>query len=120
MMLRAGLILIVLVALITSGYAQGDSTAVRDSSTTVTQPVVTGHESPTLRHDSGFTNETAVVVAAEQVPPELRKTLQGNEYKGWENGVLMRHLETGEYRLEISNPAKETFYFSRTGERKHQ
>jgi hypothetical protein len=90
-----------------------------DTSQSQSQPAVLGKESPSLKHDIPFSAENSVAVDPNQVPPELRKTLDESEYRGWENGVLLRHLQTGEYKLELKSQTDKVFYFTRNGERKN-
>lgn len=97
--------------------AQQDSLQQNDS-TNSTQRVVTDHEMPQLKNTQRFTAETAVIIQAEEIPPELRKTLSDEVYRGWEKGVIMRHLQTGEFSVQL--PAAQTFYFNKNGERKKQ
>ncbi|MBL0742979.1 hypothetical protein [Chryseolinea lacunae] len=40
-------------------------------------------------------------IKANEAPESLRKTLQGAEYKGWENAHLFRRAGNGGYILEI-------------------
>lgn len=87
-------------------------------STNSTQRVVTDHAMPQSKNTPSFNAETAIVIQAEEIPPELRKTLSDEMYRGWEKGVIMRHLETGEFRIQLS--AAQTFYFNKNGERKNR
>ena len=122
MLKKLGLILIFLIAISAKIVAQQDSVQTKtktDTSQSQSQPVVLGKESPALKHDIPFSADNTVVVEPTQVPPELSKTLQETEYQGWESGVLLRHLQTGEYKLELKSQSGKVFYFTRNGERKN-
>jgi hypothetical protein len=116
------LISIVFLAMgVNCAFAQKDSLRhnVRiDSSEQVAPPVVPGHSTPVLKHDEPFTEETSVRVNPDQVSPSLRQTLQEIQYRGWEKGTLVQHMQTGEFRLElIEGTDKKTYYFNSNGER---
>jgi hypothetical protein len=122
MLQRLLLILFFLIAVNAQISAQTDTAKVKiksDSTHKPSQPVVLGKESPSLKNDIPFSTENSVAVEPNQVPPELRKTLEESEYQGWENGVLLRHLQTGEYKLELKSQTDKVFYFTRSGERKN-
>lgn len=59
-------------------------------------------------------------VKSADIPPSLRTTFQGTDYKGWENGTIYRNRSTNEYYLEMQ-PATGTtptlYYFDRNGKR---
>jgi hypothetical protein len=116
------LILFFVIVVNAQSTAQVDTAKVKiksDTSQTQSQPVVLGKESPSLKSDIPFSTENSVAVEPNQVPPELRKTLEESEYQGWENGLLLRHLQTGEYKLEWKSQTDKVFYFTRSGERKN-
>ena len=96
--------------------ARGSSTdSVEDEART---PMAPGHDVPVLKNSESFTEENSYQLNPDQLPATLRSTLQAPEYRGWEEGVITRHLLTGEYRVEIMNGnEKSTFMFNTYGER---
>lgn len=84
----------------------------------VRTPATPGHDVPVLNNSETFTEGNSYQLAPEQLPATLRSTLQAPEYKGWEEGIITRHLLTGEYRIEIMDGnEKSTFMFNTYGER---
>ena len=111
---------VLLISLVTiSAYAQKSDSLKQQQTDSATQnPIVPGLQSPDLTERFDFTDENAVIVQPDEVPPALGKTLLLEPYRGWESGKLYRHLATNEYKLEIIGDASvRTFYFDKNGER---
>ena len=104
---------------VTSVWGQVDSVEIAsDSSSNVTTPVAPGHTTPQLRHDEPFSNANSTVLKAEEVPPSLRKTLDDPAYENWKEGTIRRHMQTGEYEVEIVEGTDKKFWrFNAGGER---
>jgi hypothetical protein len=104
--------------LTTVSWAQRNDTLNQRSDTTINNPVIPGLQSPDLKNRMDFTEENSVIVLPTEVPPSISKTLQHEQYRGWENGKISRHLSTGEYKLEMTeDPYIRVFYFDKNGER---
>jgi len=67
----------------------------------INSPVVPGLQSPDLRDRLEFDEESATLLQIEEIPPALRKTLQDEEYRGWEQGKVYRNVNTQEYKVEM-------------------
>ncbi len=81
-------------------------------------PATPGHDIPVLNNKESYTEENSYQLNPDQLPATLRSTLQAPEYRGWEEGVITRHLLTGDYRIEIMNGNEtSTFMFNTYGER---
>ncbi len=53
-----------------------------------------------------------------EVPASLRSTLQGAEYKGWENGTVYKSKTNDGYLLEVNDGANvKTYRFDKGGKR---
>jgi hypothetical protein len=68
---------------------------------------------------ASYQNQRDLVrVQSSDVPASLRSTLQGAEYKGWENGTVYRNKTTNEYVVEVGDGTnKKTYRFDRNGKR---
>jgi hypothetical protein len=104
---------------VTSAWGQVDSVSINNDSTSqVTTPVAPGHATPQLRHDEPFSKENSTILKAEEVPPSLSGTLNDPAYEGWREGIVRRHMQTGEYEVEIvQGTEKKTYRFNQVGER---
>lgn len=84
----------------------------------VASPEGPGHYTPVLKSQTSFTSENSYSLNPDQIPATLRSTLEAPEYAGWEEGTILRHLMTGEYRIEIvEETEKKVYMFSTYGER---
>jgi hypothetical protein len=81
-------------------------------------------ETGTLEGRSGtqgqyWRDEDRVSITSDQLPEDLLKTLEGDEYKGWENATIYRHKASNDYMLVIQdNGEVKTFYFDQEGKAK--
>jgi hypothetical protein len=61
-------------------------------------------------------NEDRVVVRTNEIPESLKVTLNGDQYKGWENSTIYRNRSTNEYMIEIRDGSTtRTHYFDKDG-----
>lgn len=104
---------------VTSAWGQVDSVSITsDSVDQVTAPPSQGHATPQLRHDEPFSSANSTILKIEEVPPALMKSLNDPAYEGWRNGTVRRHMQTGEYEVEIAQGTeKKTYHFNKGGER---
>jgi hypothetical protein len=65
-----------------------------------------------------YDRSTMTKIKSTDVPPSLRQTLSGTEYKGWENSTIYRS-PNDEYFLDVTDPANKTktYHFDKTGKR---
>lgn len=60
-------------------------------------------------------------IQSNEVPASLRSTLQGAEYKGWENGTFYRNKSNDGYLLEVNDGSNvKTYRFDKAGKRLQQ
>ncbi|MEI9918471.1 MAG: hypothetical protein WDO14_06685 [Bacteroidota bacterium] len=90
-------------------YAQTDTT----KSKTQTQPQPTTQQSDELRKDQDMKGWTKV--QSSEVPANLRTTLNGTEYSGWETGTVYRNEAGDSYQLRTSGNTPKTYYFDKNG-----
>lgn len=101
-------------------HAQTDTTRNRQQqrTQTPTQSPVPQPQTPTpAQQGNQYRTQDMMVVPQDQVPSTLRQTLQGTQYKGWENSTLYQDRATGEYSLDINNGAAtpRTYRFDKNG-----
>ena len=83
--------------------------------TTKTKPANDKQQSDQIRKDDmkGWTK-----VQTSDVPANLRTTLSGTQYTGWESGNIYKN-ESGEYRVTTTTGANgatgKTYYFDKNG-----
>jgi len=59
-----------------------------------------------------------VQLGAEDIPPQLMQTLQGNEYTGWKNARFYRETKSDEYTLDMTQGDSARVYrFDKNGKR---
>lgn len=103
-----------------SGWSQIDSVGIRNDSTEqVSTPVAPGHTTPQLKDDEEpFSSSNSSILKPEEVPPSLLTTLEDPIYAGWREGVIRRHMETGEFEIEIlKDTERKKYRFNKDGER---
>mgnify|MGYP003575494378 CR=1 FL=1 len=61
--------------------------------------------------------QNRVMVPPNQIPSLMQQTLQGKEYRGWQNSTIYQDRATREYSLEIreGNATPRTYRFDRNG-----
>lgn len=78
-------------------------------------------ETGTLEGRSGtqgqtWRDEDRVSVTTDELPDDLLKTLESDEYTGWENATIYRHKTSNEFMLVLQdNGEVKTFYFDAQG-----
>jgi hypothetical protein len=80
----------------TSLHAQSDTTQRQQP---VAQPP--GQVNPESPQQSQYRSQDRIVIPADQVPSNLRQTLQGKQYKGWERVPLFQDKTSQEYYFEM-------------------
>ena len=57
-----------------------------------------------------------IVIPSTEIPASLRGTLQGTQYKGWENGTIYRNQSSDMFMVEVreGNQTK-TYRFDQNG-----
>jgi hypothetical protein len=60
----------------------------------------TAPQNQTQKDQANFKKDMIVIPSA-QVPASLRSTLQGSQYKGWENGVIYRNQSSDMFMVEM-------------------
>ena len=111
MLTLAGMLFISVVAV----NAQ-DST--RTTQPSVSQPSNTQQPSTTQQPSQDYQQRDMVKIKSSEVPASLRSTLQGSEYKGWENGTIYRNKTNDGYMVEIGDgTTRKTYRFDKGGKR---
>ena len=96
-----------------AAYSQ-DTTGV----TTPPAPVEQDQTSPQnqVEQDQANFKKDMIIIPATEVPASLRGTLQGTQYKGWENGTIYRNQSSDMFMVEVreGNQTK-TYRFDKNG-----
>jgi hypothetical protein len=73
-------------------------------------------QSPNQQPSEQFNVKEYSEVQSSDVPATLRTTLQGDQYKGWENGKLYRQNNGQGYYLSTgTGNSTKNYYFDKTG-----
>ena len=102
-------------------HAQTDTTRSRQQQRpqqTPTQTPVPQSQTPTpAQQGDQYRTQDRMLVPQDQLPSNLRQTLQGTQYKGWENSSIYQDRTTGEYSMDLNNGANtpRTYRFDRNG-----
>lgn len=79
-------------------------------------PVTPPQPTTPARQQQQYHQDDRVLVLPEQMPIHLRESLQGSQYKGWENSPIYQDRITGEYSLDINDGATSRSYrFDKNG-----
>lgn len=83
----------------------------------VQQPTPPPQKTTPARQIDQYRQQDRVLVPQDQLPVQMRETLRGNQYQGWENSEIYQDRTTGEYSLDITNPtqSKRTYRFDKNG-----
>jgi hypothetical protein len=86
----------------------------QDSLRVVPMPPVTPAQPP---QSDGDRKEDRVLIKKEELPPNLKDTLDRNEkYKGWEEGTIYLDRSTDQFFIHVISENKtETFRFNKAG-----
>ena len=96
-----------------TSYAQTDTTKVSTQPTLQT-PTQTPTQSDKLRNDQGDMKGWMKVNSAD-VPANLKTTLSGTTYQGWETGTIYKNEAGDMYTLRTSGNSPKTYYFDKNG-----
>ena len=89
-----------------SGYRTDDSSQSTGVEVQTTQP------SPS----TSWNNDDRIIIVNEDIPAGLRVTLQGDQFKGWENSTIFQNRKTNEYMIEIRDGSNaKVYYFDSEG-----
>jgi hypothetical protein len=103
----------VLFAGTTAIYAQS-----QDTTSTQDRSAKSKSSSASTRQQEQSQNYTKDMtkIQSSDIPADLRTTLQGAQYKGWENGTFYRSKNNDGYAVEIKNGNKsKTYRFDANG-----
>ncbi len=85
----------------------------QDTTKLTTPPPVpqdqTAPQSQVLKDQANFKKDMIVIPSAE-VPASLRSTLQGSQYKGWENGTIYRNQSSDMFMVEMRDGDQTRIY----------
>jgi hypothetical protein len=84
-------------------------------STNVATPPAAPTQDQTQQDQMNYKKDMTVIQSSE-VPSSLRTTLQGDQYKGWENGTIYRNGTNDMYMIEMHDGDKtKMFRFDKNG-----
>jgi len=95
--------------------AQSDSTSIKSNNQ---QSPTSGQVQTTPGQTKTPRQSEMTRVKSSEIPASLRQTLQGAEYKGWENSTLYRSPNSDLYTIDISDANRTRSYrFDKNGKR---
>jgi hypothetical protein len=109
---------------VTAIYAQSqDTTSTSTQDRTNSSSTSTTDRTKSKSSTSGATQDQSqnytkdmTRIQSSDVPSNLRTTLQGSQYKGWENGTVYRSKNNDGYAVEIKDGSKtKTYRFDANG-----
>ncbi|HYC84634.1 MAG TPA: hypothetical protein VEB86_05400, partial [Chryseosolibacter sp.] len=115
----AGSLLIALAAV--NAQERSDTTRTDQPSSEYRTESGTQGETQTLEGRSGtqgqsWRDEDRLSITRDELPQDLLKTLESDQYRGWENATIYRHKTSEDYMLVIQdNGEVRTFYFDKQG-----
>ncbi|HZY80102.1 MAG TPA: hypothetical protein VFE50_11305 [Cyclobacteriaceae bacterium] len=93
-----------------ASFAQQDTTRRSQSQSQPQQ----SQQSEQLRNRDDMKGWTAV--QQDQIPAELRTTLGGSQYKGWESGTIYKNQAGDTYAVQtMDGTNQKTYYFDKSG-----
>ena len=63
-----------------------------------------------VQKDQANFKKDMIVIPSAQVPASLRSTLQGSQYKGWENGTIYRNQTSDMFMVEMRDGNQTKIY----------
>lgn len=80
--------------------------------TTPPAPVPQDQTSPQNQAEQDQANfkKDMIIIPAAEVPASLRSTLQGSQYKGWENGTIYRNQSSDMFMVEMREGNESKIY----------
>jgi hypothetical protein len=92
------------------------ATAQQTDTTQTRQPQSRSQQEQQGQPSNQFNAKDYTQIQATEVPSSLRTTLQGQEYKGWENGkIYRRNNGDGYYVTTGSGNTAKNYYFDKNG-----
>jgi hypothetical protein len=100
-----------------SGSTSTPSTGYRTEDSSVgTSDESVGVQTTEPSQSQAWNNEDRVIIVNEDIPANLRVTLQGDQFKGWENSTIFQNRKTNEYMIEIRDGSNaKVYYFDKEG-----
>jgi len=93
---------------VTATFAQADTTG--RSSQTPTQSHPDRQQSDRQSDQNRNYTKDMVKIQSTEVPDNLRQTLSGTQYKGWESGTVYRTKNSDGYLLEMKDGSRTKVY----------
>jgi hypothetical protein len=113
MLTCAGMLLIGLAAVNAQVTQDTSRTPVREGDPAINQP----QQQEQTQEQTNYQRDMTVI-KSDEVPASLRSTLQGSEYRGWEQGKIYRSKTDNSYTLLIGEgTTQKTFKFDKNGKR---
>ncbi|MEJ1238020.1 hypothetical protein WBG78_07825 [Chryseolinea sp. T2] len=95
-----------------AAFAQQDTTSTKQQPQSQSQQP----QSPNQQPSDQFNVKDYSQVQSSDLPASLRTTLQGDQYKGWENGKLYRQNNGNGYYLSTgTGTSTKNYYFDKDG-----
>ena len=63
-----------------------------------------------VQKDQANFKKDMIVIPSAEVPASLRSTLQGSQYKGWENGTIYRNQSSDMFMVEMRDGDQTRIY----------
>jgi hypothetical protein len=83
---------------------------------TIRNPIKQGDPAPQVIPRNAEYRRSLILVRKDELPMEIKKTLQDAQYKGWEKATFYRNETSTTYLVEIQDPNKTRLYrFSKDG-----
>lgn len=84
-------------------FAQVDTTNTRsnDASASQANPAISGQPQQSQQPDQNYRKDMSKIKSSE-VPANLKQTLSGSQYSGWEQGTIYRSKNNDAYVLEMN------------------
>ena len=115
MLTCAGMLLIGLAAVNAQVTQDTSRTPVREGDPAISQPQ---QQDQTQTQEQTNYQRDMTVIKSDDVPASLRSTLQGSEYRGWENGKIYRSKTDNSYTVLIGEgTSQKTYKFDKNGKR---
>lgn len=105
--------MITLVAVAALGLASVHAQVLDSTRVKQTDPT---YNPPTQVPGDQYIQRDYLQIRSNEAPSSLRSTLKGNDYTGWENGMLYRNRTNNGYMLRMGEGADtRSFYFDKSG-----
>lgn len=105
--------MITLAAVVALGLASVQAQVLDSTRVKQTDPT---YNPPTQVPGDQYIQRDYLQIRSNEAPSSLRTTLKGNDYTGWENGMLYRNRTNNGYMLRMGEGADtRSFYFDKSG-----